>query len=74
MGNLPFIRIWYNETITYTPEHWKLRALSSLYAAKILYREECFRDTASRSYYSAYQAATTVCVKHGDTATFASME
>ena len=54
----------------YTPEHWKLRALSSLYAAKILYREECFRDVASRSYYSAYQAATAICVEHGDAVNF----
>ena len=64
------IRIWYNEAIMYTPEHWKLRALSSLYAAKILYREQCFRDVASRSYYSAYQAATAICVEHGDAVNF----
>lgn len=54
----------------YTSEHWKSRAFSSLYSAKILYREECFRDTASRSYYSAYQAATSICVEHGDAVNF----
>ncbi len=54
----------------YTPAHWKSRALSSLYAAKVLYREECLRDTANRSYYSAYQAATAICVEHGDAVIF----
>ena len=47
-------------------EQWNLRAKTTLNAAKVLYRENCFRDVASRAYYAANQAATAVCIEHGD--------
>lgn len=57
-----------------TPEHraaaWKRTAVSTLATAKLLRDGEDHRSCVSRAYYAAYQAATSVCVAHGDSAQF----
>ena len=56
----------------YSPEQWQEIALLSLNAAKSLHTLNHFRDCANRAYYAAYQAATSVCVSHGDAVDFPS--
>ena len=54
----------------YTPQQWQKTALETSKAAQILYDAGSYRDCASRAYYAAYQAATALCVKHGDAVNF----
>lgn len=50
---------------------WKQTALATLATAKRLLRNsDDHRSCVSRAYYSAYQAATAVCIEHGDSADF----
>ena len=55
----------------YTPEQWLKTALVTSKAAHLLYEAGLYRDCANRAYYAAYQAATSICVKHGDAVNFA---
>ncbi len=54
----------------YSAEKWNTQAVQSLQSAQLLFVAERYRDCASRAYYAAYQAATAVCVEHGDGVNF----
>lgn len=54
----------------YSSEQWRNQAAQSLQAAQLLFDEGRYRDCASRAYYAAYQAATSICVAHGDSTNF----
>ena len=49
---------------------WRETALKTLETAKHLNKRDDYRSCVSRAYYAAYQAATSVCVLHGDAANF----
>ena len=49
---------------------WRQIAWATLDTAKHLRERDDFRSCASRSYYAAYQAATSVCIAHGDEGQF----
>ena len=49
---------------------WRQTALATLETAKHLRDREDNRSSVSRAYYAAYQAATSVCILHGDAANF----
>ena len=49
---------------------WKQTALATLATAKQLRNSDDHRSCVSRAYYSAYQAATAICIEHGDSADF----
>ena len=51
-------------------ENWKRIALTTLDTAKSLRESEDHRSCVSRAYYAAYQAATSVCISHGDAQNF----
>ena len=55
-----------------TSEQWKQQAIQAFEAANAMYELSLFRDSASRSYYSAYQIATSACIGHGDEKNFPS--
>lgn len=50
--------------------NWKRIALTTLDTAKSLRESEDHRSCVSRVYYAAYQAATSVCIAHGDSQNF----
>ena len=47
-------------------ERWRRTARATLETAKHLREREDYRSCVSRAYYAAYQAATFVCISHGD--------
>lgn len=49
---------------------WERTALMTLATAKSLRDSEDHRSCVSRAYYAAYQAATSVCIAHGDAVHF----
>jgi uncharacterized protein (UPF0332 family) len=49
---------------------WEARARQVLQTAWLVFHEEDFPSAASRAYYAAYQAATTVCLLHRDSDKF----
>ena len=49
---------------------WKRAALTTLATAKGLRESGDHRSCVSRAYYAAYQAATSVCITHGDDLSF----
>lgn len=49
---------------------WRRTARATLATAKLLRDGEDYRSCVSRAYYAAYQAATAICVAHGDAAQF----
>lgn len=51
-------------------ERWTRTALATLETAKRLRDSEDRRSCVSRAYYAAYQAATSVCIAHGDAGKF----
>jgi uncharacterized protein (UPF0332 family) len=51
-------------------ERWRQTALVTLETAKRLRDSSDPRSCVSRAYYAAYQAATSVCLAHGDAAHF----
>ncbi len=51
-------------------ELWQRLALVTLSTARLLRDRDDFRSCVSRIYYAAYQAATAICLKHGDAAQF----
>ena len=50
---------------------WRETALKTLKTAKHLRERDDYRSCVSRAYYTAYQAATSICILHGDAANFA---
>jgi uncharacterized protein (UPF0332 family) len=57
-------------TVQDASRRWKRTALSTLETAKRLREGDDRRSCVSRAYYAAYQAATAVCIAHGDSAAF----
>ena len=51
-------------------ERWRRTARATLETAKQLRDSEDRRSCVSRAYYAAYQAATYVCISHGDSGNF----
>lgn len=51
-------------------EHWRKTAARTLTTAKALRDSGDPRSCVSRAYYAAYQAATAICIEHGDSASF----
>lgn len=49
---------------------WRQASKERLASARHLLRGGFYRDAASRAYYAAYYAATSVCVLHGDSGQF----
>ena|ERR1700722_13964679 len=49
---------------------WGNAALVTLATAKRLRENDDHRSCVSRTYYAAYQAATSVCIAHGDAVNF----
>jgi uncharacterized protein (UPF0332 family) len=47
-------------------ERWRRTARATLETAKHLREREDYRSCVSRAYYATYQAATFVCLIHGD--------
>lgn len=51
-------------------ERWRRAAWATLETAKHLRERNDYRSCVSRTYYAAYQAATFVCLLHGDDVNF----
>ncbi|GAB4470394.1 MAG: hypothetical protein OHK0029_43210 [Armatimonadaceae bacterium] len=51
-------------------ERWQHSAVDNLEAGKLLYNDGRHRAAVSRFYYAAYQAATAICLRHGDEGQF----
>jgi uncharacterized protein (UPF0332 family) len=57
-------------TVHDNAERWRRTAKLTLETAKRLHDGEDSRSCVSRAYYAAYQAATAICITHGDSANF----
>lgn len=49
---------------------WRRTARATLETANLLCENEDHRSCVSRAYFAAYQAATSICIRHGDAVNF----